>query len=114
MFQVDQVAAKGDFLILQSDPQAGGLQRGPSGVILQGVIAHEAQVGDIAPGFASRRNGLGPAHDPLSGQPIHKRSPGRLQRGFSVQLLQRIVPHAVSDQDHVFLLRLFHYVSIES
>ena len=106
MFQVNQVAAKGDFLILQSDPQAGGLQGGPSGVIRQGVIAHQAQVGDVAARFAGRRDGLHPAQDAPGGQLIHMGGPGRLQRGLSVQFLQGIVPHAVADQDHVFFIIL--------
>lgn len=74
----------------------GGLDRSATGVVLHRVVAKERHVRGVAAGVHARRRYAHEADRALTRQVVHHRCARRLERGATVELVERINPRSGS------------------
>ena len=78
------------------------LQRRPAGVVALRFVAEQGEVGHVAAGRIPGRHGAYPQHLGLSGQPVHGRGRGCLERRPVAEGRNRHIAHAVADKQDIF------------
>ena len=100
--EAHKVATQCQVVVGQGYAYAGSLQGAPSLVDEVLVVAQDAAVGHFAARMETVGDGLEHATTAIAGQEVEVWRIGILQEGFSSQLLDRPVGHAVSKYNQMF------------
>jgi hypothetical protein len=96
-----QVAAPGGVVGAQIDADVRRLERRAAGVDRRRVVPQHREVGDVAAGRHARRHRLHEAHRAGGRQSVHARRHGGLEGRAATEFVERLVGHAVGDQEDV-------------
>ena len=98
----DQIAPVGEFPLSERDPHAERLERSPSGVIFQRIVAEDRHVRNIRTRGERVVHGLEHAASAFTGDPVHIGFVCRFERGLSPKLFKRLVSRTVSQNKNIF------------
>lgn len=102
VFDGHQIAADGPIVGAQCDSLGGGFEGSAAGEMLQGVVAEQAEAGDVGAGGERRRDVVRAADDAGFHDGIHGRGVGCLERRLAAKGVLRFVGGTVGDDDGVF------------
>ena len=103
----NQVAAHRHLPVFDLDSHTGGFQRAASLENFRNVVAEYRQIGDFAARSESGRNRSEHSAATVRRHPIDGRFGNRLQRSFVFQGFDRLVGHAVAQDNDVFHMSYF-------